>query len=299
LYYLSGADDEELHTLTKAEHARLGQQNMVQKRMSPLRTMALEWVASPWTEMLIMLLLVIDVLIESVDIYFWIIGEKHPGADLADRMIGDQSILQGLMQGYVDPQTAITGTILLIFGFEAMVRIYGLRYLLVDGSHLLDTVDVLVIIASVVMYIMTFMGLTAEEARMVNFARLLRLLRAIKLARSLRKLVGSNKRRYQKDGFDLDLTYVTPSCIAMSLPAEGGEANYRNSLEDVARFFRVKHPGMSPVSVRSFLCCLQRALRRGVDEPLRCRAFPHLQPLLRAQLRRFSFQWPCNTYQDR
>ncbi|KAJ1484026.1 protein-tyrosine phosphatase-like protein [Baffinella frigidus] len=87
-------------------------------------------------------------------------------------------------------------------------------------------------------------GVTLAQARWVIFARLLRMIKAINIARSLRKLVGSNKRRYQKDGFDLDLTYVTPSCIAMSLPAEGGEANYRNSLVDVCRFFHTKHPEM-------------------------------------------------------
>ena len=39
--------------------------------------------------------------------------------------------------------------------------------------------------------------------------------------------------RYTADGFDLDLTYVTPTCVAMSLPAEGAEASYRNPLFEV------------------------------------------------------------------
>jgi hypothetical protein len=63
----------------------------------------------------------------------------------------------------------------------------------------------------------------------------------MKFALRLRKIVGRSRRRFQQDGFDLDLTYITPSVIAMSLPAVGKEALYRNPIDDVARFFHAYH----------------------------------------------------------
>ena len=59
----------------------------------------------------------------------------------------------------------------------------------------------------------------------------LRLVRGVRLIRvctekkqveiSARQLISQNKRRYQQDGYDLDLTYVTKSVIATSFPSTG------------------------------------------------------------------------------
>uniref|UniRef100_T1J3Y5 Phosphatidylinositol-3,4,5-trisphosphate 3-phosphatase n=1 Tax=Strigamia maritima TaxID=126957 RepID=T1J3Y5_STRMM len=57
-----------------------------------------------------------------------------------------------------------------------------------------------------------------------------------------RHMVSQNKRRYQEDGFDLDLTYVTDRVIAMSFPSAGKMSCYRNPIKEVARFFNTKHP---------------------------------------------------------
>jgi protein-tyrosine phosphatase len=58
-----------------------------------------------------------------------------------------------------------------------------------------------------------------------------------------RRVVSQNRRRYVKDGFDLDVTYVTSRVLAMSVPATNFESFYRNHEDEVARFF-VHHHNM-------------------------------------------------------
>jgi tensin len=50
-----------------------------------------------------------------------------------------------------------------------------------------------------------------------------------------------SKVRFVTDAYDLDLTYITPRIIAMSFPASGLEATYRNSLQDVSAVLRQRH----------------------------------------------------------
>ena len=74
-----------------------------------------------------------------------------------------------------------------------------------------------------------------------------------------RKLVSQKKKRYQQDGFDLDLAYVDPSArvMAMGIPSEGTEAAFRNPMSEVVRFLNTKHPcthrfkALGPVTVRA------------------------------------------------
>lgn len=71
----------------------------------------------------------------------------------------------------------------------------------------------------------------------------------------VRGMVSKKKVRYTKDGFDLDLTYITPRIIAMGFPAEGREASYRNPLPQVQRFMTQYHDG----KYRIYNLCSERA----------------------------------------
>ena len=57
----------------------------------------------------------------------------------------------------------------------------------------------------------------------------------------LKGLVSKNKRRYQEDGFNLDLSYVRDNVIAMGYPSEGKEATYRNPYSEVVKLLDMKH----------------------------------------------------------
>ncbi|KAJ9445069.1 Phosphatidylinositol 3 [Diplonema papillatum] len=61
-------------------------------------------------------------------------------------------------------------------------------------------------------------------------------------SRQLRSLVSKKKKRFQDNGYDLDLTYITDRIIAMGFPSAGKEAIYRNRMESVEAFFSERHP---------------------------------------------------------
>eukprot|EP00300_Choanocystis_sp_HF-7_P008610 c16003_g1_i1.p1 GENE.c16003_g1_i1~~c16003_g1_i1.p1 ORF type:complete len:556 (+),score=122.10 c16003_g1_i1:3-1670(+) len=58
----------------------------------------------------------------------------------------------------------------------------------------------------------------------------------------MRKQASQSRARFVKDGFDLDLSHITPRIIAMGCPSEDSRM-FRNSIEDVQRFFETYHNG--------------------------------------------------------
>eukprot|EP00762_Andalucia_godoyi_P007622 ANDGO_00848.mRNA.1 Phosphatidylinositol 3 len=85
----------------------------------------------------------------------------------------------------------------------------------------------------------------------------------------IRSLVSQNKTRFTQDGFDLDLTYITPNIIAMGFPSSGAEAIYRNKLEDVKQFLDSYHP----TAYRVYNLCQERGYPSEKFEK-RCEVFP-------------------------
>lgn len=53
--------------------------------------------------------------------------------------------------------------------------------------------------------------------------------------KTLRAVVSGSRVRYTQNGFDLDLTYITPNLIAMGYPASGVEKTYRNDINEVRK----------------------------------------------------------------
>lgn len=61
------------------------------------------------------------------------------------------------------------------------------------------------------------------------------------MANFMQRLVSKKKRRFQEDGFDLDMTFITKKIVAMGFPAENIEGVYRNKMADVKKFFDARH----------------------------------------------------------
>lgn len=57
----------------------------------------------------------------------------------------------------------------------------------------------------------------------------------------LRKLVSGKRNRLVNEEFNLDITYITDRIIAMSFPASGLEAMYRNSKSEIIKYLDKYH----------------------------------------------------------
>uniref|UniRef100_H2LIN4 Transmembrane phosphatase with tensin homology n=1 Tax=Oryzias latipes TaxID=8090 RepID=H2LIN4_ORYLA len=140
------------------------------------------------------------------------------------------------------------GVVLIIVDFVLVIVDFSLASKSREVAKALEAVSL-----SISFFFLADVLLRVYVEGVVNFFRFLRiiiLVRVFRLAaqkkeleKVTRRMISENKRRYQKDGFDLDLTYVTDRVIAMSFPSSGKQAFYRNPIKEVARFLDTKHEG--------------------------------------------------------
>ena len=78
--------------------------------------------------------------------------------------------------------------------------------------------------------------------------------------KGVRKLVSKKKKRFKSEGFDLDLSYITPQIVAMGFPSAGAETLYRNPMNMVEAFFEMNH-GVSLMEL--FLNCVVPEIKRN------------------------------------
>lgn len=150
---------------------------------------------------------------------------------------------------------AVSLVISFFFLLDVLLRVYVEKFTVYFSSKLniLDACVVVVTLVITMSYTFTDLSGASLIPRVVTFLRFLRiiiLVRVFRLAaqkkeleKVTRRMVSENKRRYQKDGFDLDLTYVTDRVIAMSFPSSGKQSFYRNPIREVSRFLDTKHEG--------------------------------------------------------
>ncbi|CAG2233369.1 TPIP [Mytilus edulis] len=87
------------------------------------------------------------------------------------------------------------------------------------------------------------LGVAGRSVRIIRIVRSIYIMYSDfrRFKKVTRRIISQNKRRYVKEGFDLDLCYITERVIAMSFPSSGVRALYRNPIGKVGKFLDTKH----------------------------------------------------------
>uniref|UniRef100_A0ACB8GDI9 Uncharacterized protein n=1 Tax=Sphaerodactylus townsendi TaxID=933632 RepID=A0ACB8GDI9_9SAUR len=140
----------------------------------------------------------------------------------------------------------ISLAIALFFFVDVLLRVCleGFWNYFTSKLNILDCVIVVGTLFINILYYMSAFSGASKIPRVLNICQEAAYLASEKrqLEKASRRMVSENKRRYLKDGFDLDLTTShIARVIAMSFPSSGQQSFYRNPMLEVVRFLDTKH----------------------------------------------------------
>eukprot|EP00960_Hanusia_phi_P070262 767271-Hanusia_phi.AAC.2 len=221
-YKMDEDEDEDILDPNDKETEAVLMENSATTLQSTLKKAAFEWLNSLFTEILILSLLLLDGVVNVASLFI-------------------DSSSSSSCSYLISPKTAVTCVAMFVFMYETIIRLMVYNRSLI--AFPIETLDVSVVLVSCLLLAISIFVQSIHSTIhiLIIVARIVRGLKLLKLTKQMRLLVSRHKSRYREDGFDLDLTYITPNCIAMSLPASGAEAQYRNPIMEVQRFFETKH----------------------------------------------------------
>lgn len=164
---------------------------------------------------------------------------------LADFTIVIVDMASGPETHFHDELEITSRCIITYFVIEIFLRIFykGERFF----HHWADVLDMIIVFVTFIIdWALSDYGRLGVAGRSVRIIRIVRSIYIMysdfrRFKKVTRRIISQNKRRYVKEGFDLDLCYITERVIAMSFPSSGVRALYRNPIGKVGKFLDTKH----------------------------------------------------------